>query len=144
MTGRAGQRSHAKDSTTMGRPVTFDTVREIGLALPGAEDGTTYGTPALKVGGRMFACIASNPSAEPDSLVVYVHPDQRDDLIREEPTVFYLKDHYVNYPVVLVRLRRVHRDALKDLLLGSWAIVSSKHPRRTHTKPKPPSRRPRR
>src|SRR5262245_43101977 len=128
----------------MGRRVTFDTVREIGLALPGTEEGTTYGALALKVGGRMFACLASHPSAEPDSLVIYVHPDQRDDLIREEPTVFYLKDHYVNYPVVLVRLRRVHRDALQDLLHGSWTIVSSNHPRRTHTTAKPASRRPRR
>lgn len=49
------------------RKITFDTVREMGLALAGAEEGTTYGTPALKVGGRMFAYIASHRSTEPDT-----------------------------------------------------------------------------
>jgi hypothetical protein len=29
-------------------PVTFDTVRRIALELPGVEEGTSYGTPALK------------------------------------------------------------------------------------------------
>jgi hypothetical protein len=28
-----------------GKAITFDTVREIALKLPGAEEGTAYGTP---------------------------------------------------------------------------------------------------
>jgi len=134
----------------MSGQASFDTVREIGLTFPDTEVGVTYGTPALKVGGRMFACLASHRSAEPDTLMVYVHPDQREELLREEPSIYYLKEHYVNYPVVLVRLRRVHRDALKDLLLGAWTIVSSKHRRKrsvngtSGAKRRPTSRRPRR
>ena len=128
----------------MRRQLTFDTVREIGLAFPGVEDGTTYGTSALKVGGRMFACLASHRSAEPDTLVVYVHLDQRDELLREDPSTYYLTPHYVNYPLVLVRLRRVHRDALKDLLLGAWTIVSSKKKRSNRTSARVTRRKPRR
>ena len=124
--------------------ITFDTVREIGLSFPGAEDGTTYGALALKVGGRMFACLASHPSAEPETLVVYVDFNQRDDLLREEPSIYYLTDHYVNYPVVLVRLRRVHRDALSDLLRGAWTMISSKRRRKARATAKPASRRVRR
>jgi hypothetical protein len=67
-------------------------------------------------------------------LVVYVHLDQREELLREEPSIYYLRDHYVNYPLVLVRLRRVHRDALKDLLLGAWTIVSSTRKRKSSAK----------
>src|SRR5712691_11312735 len=52
------------------RPITFDAVREIGLALPGAEESSTYGSPALKVGGKMFACMAIHKSAEANSLAV--------------------------------------------------------------------------
>lgn len=128
----------------MRRQLTFDTVREIGLTFPGVEDGTTYGTSALKVGGRMFACLASHRSAEPDTLVVYVHLDQRDELLREDPSTYYLTDHYLNYPLVLVRLRRVHRDALKDLLLGAWTIVSSKKKRTSRTTARVARRKPRR
>jgi hypothetical protein len=101
----------------------FDTVRKVGLALPGAEEGTTYGTPALKVGGRMFCCLAAHRSAEPGSLVVLIDFDERDELIAADPDTYYLTDHYVNYPSVLVRLRRVHPDALRDLLHGAWRMA---------------------
>jgi hypothetical protein len=110
--------------------MTFRTVRAIGLKLPGAEEGTTYGTPALKVGGRMFACIASHKSAEPNTLAVRMDFAQRDALIAEDPDTYYLKEHYLNYPVVLVRLSRVHADAMRDLLAGAWRFVSVTSPGR--------------
>ena len=42
------------------------------------------------------------------------------------PDVYYLTDHYVNYPVVLVRLSRIHPDALRDLLGMAWRFVTAK------------------
>jgi len=105
--------------------MTFRAVREIGLRLPGAEEATMYGAPALKVGGKMFACIASHKSAEPNTLAVRMDFAQRDALIAEDPETYYLKDHYVGYPVVLVRLSRVHPDAMRDLLAGAWRFVSA-------------------
>jgi hypothetical protein len=102
----------------------FDTVREIGRALPGVEEGTTYGSPALKVHGQMFACIAIHRSAEPDTLAIRMDFADRDELIAADPATYYLTDHYVDYPAVLVRLARVNRDALKDLLQMGWRFVS--------------------
>jgi len=111
--------------------VTFAGVRAIGLQLPGAEEGTAWGTPALKVGSKTFACIASHKSAEANTLVVWMDLAQRDALIAEDPDTYYVKEHYVNYPVVLVRLSRVHPDAMRDLLHGAWRIVSARQrPRR--------------
>ena len=107
------------------KTVTFDTVRRHGLGLPGVQEGTAWGTPALKVGGRMFACIASHKSAEPDTLAVRIPFDRRDEMIATDPETYYLKDHYVDYPCVLVRLKRIREDALKDLLLAGWRFVSS-------------------
>ena len=112
------------------KTVSFDTVRELGLALPEVEEGTTYGSPALKVGGKMFACLAVHRSADPDSLVLRLDFDQRDELIAADPKTYYLTDHYVNYPVVLVRLARVRPDALRDLLLMAWRFVSASGKRR--------------
>lgn len=111
--------------------ITFDTVRELGLALPDTEEGTTYGTPALKVHGKMFACVPNHKSAEPGSLAVRIAFDQRDELIAAEPETYYLKDHYVGYPCVLVRLARIRPDALKDLLLMAWRFVSATGKRKT-------------
>lgn len=107
------------------RKVTFDTVRKIGLALPDVEESTAYGSPALKVKGKMFACIAVNKAAEPNTLVVRVPFSQRDEMIAAESDVYYLKDHYAPYPAVLVRLARIHPDALKDLLHMSARFVAA-------------------
>jgi len=105
---------------------TFATVRTIGLALPGVEEGTAYGSPALKLHGQLLACIPTNKDAEPDSFVVRVDFAQRDELIAAEPDVYYLKPHYEDYACVLVRLKKVHPDALRDLLGMGWRFVNSK------------------
>ena len=105
---------------------TFATVKKIGLALPGVEEGTAYGAPALKINGQLLACMATNKAAEPNTLVVRVDFAQRDELIEAEPDVYYLKDHYMDYACVLVRLKRVHPDALPGLLRMAWQFVSSK------------------
>jgi hypothetical protein len=78
----------------------------------------------------MFACLAVHRSAEPDSLAIRIDFNQRDELIAANPDTYYLTDHYVNYPVVLVRLSRVHPDALRDLLLMGWRFVSTSGKRR--------------
>jgi hypothetical protein len=110
--------------------ISFDTVRQIGLALPDVEEGTIYGSPALKVGGKMFACIAIHRSAEPETLAIRIDFDQRDELLAADPNTYYITDHYLYYPSVLVRLTRVHPDALRDLLLMAWRYVSATGPRR--------------
>lgn len=112
------------------KTISFDTVREMGLALPDVEEGTVYGSPALKVRGKMFACLAIHRSAAPDSLAIRIDFDQRNELIAADPNTYYLTDHYVNYPVILVRLTRVHHDALRDLLLMAWRFVSTSGKRR--------------
>jgi hypothetical protein len=119
------------------KTITFDTVRELGLALPDVEADTYFGTPALKVRGKMFACITSHKSAEPNTLAVVLGFDRREELIAEQPDIYYLKEHYVGYPCVLVRLGRVHKDALSDLLLMGWRFVSARAKKRA--KPRRPT-----
>lgn len=110
--------------------VTFATVRKIGLALPDVEEGTAYGVPALKLHGQLLACVPTNKAAEPDSMVVRIDFHDRDELLAAEPDVYYLKEHYVDYACVLVRLPRISADALRDLLLMSWKFVNSKAKRK--------------
>jgi hypothetical protein len=105
--------------------VTFDTVREIGLALPDVEDSTMYGKLALKVRGKLLTCLAIHKSAEPGSLVVRIDFEQRAGLLAEAPETYYVTDHYRNYPTVLVRLSRIRIDELRDLLGASWRFVTS-------------------
>src|SRR6185295_16662960 len=106
--------------------VDFDTVRKIGLTLPDVEASTSYGVSSLKVRGKLLACPAINKSAEPGSLAVRVSFLERDELIEGDPNVYYVTDHYVNYPSVLVRLSRIKPDALRDLLGTAWRFVTAK------------------
>ena len=80
---------------------------------------------SLKVRGKMFACPAIHSSAEPDTLGIRIDFPERDELMAADPDTYYLTDHYVNYPMMLVRLSRVHPDALRDLLAMAWRYVSA-------------------
>jgi hypothetical protein len=100
----------------------------IGRTLPDVEVTTTWGAEALKVRGKMFACVAINKSAEPNSMVVRMDMTQRDLLLEEDPATYYVTDHYIDYPCVLVRLSRVSPDALRDLLRGAHLFVGKTAP----------------
>ena len=131
----------------MATGVTFAQVRKIAKSLEGIEDATAYGAPCLKLNGRILACEAINKQAEPNSLMVRLPIDQRDALIEDAPDVYYLKPHYEPWPCVLVRLSKVHREALRDLLTGAWRHASAEKParrRKTTSAPKatPKVRRP--
>jgi hypothetical protein len=110
----------------MARRSSFKMVESIGRALPDVEVTTTWGQPTLKVRGKMFVCMAAHKSAEPNTLVAMMDFASRDALVEDDPYTYYLKDHYVNYPCVLVRLSRVGADALRDLVTGSYRFVSAR------------------
>jgi hypothetical protein len=108
----------------------FEAVRQIAQSFPGVEPGFSYGQPAFKIGGKMFACFPSHRSAEPGSLVVRIDFDRRAELLAEAPDFYYLTDHYVGYPAVLVRLRKIKPDALRGLLAGALQLVQTRPPKR--------------
>lgn len=112
--------------------VTFETVRKIGVTFPDVEDGATFGQAALRVHGKLLACIPSHKSAEPDSVAMRIDPEDRAELIAAAPDVYYAPDHYLDYPMVLVRLPRVDEAALRDLLGMAYKYVVS-HPKHKRT-----------
>ena len=103
----------------------FATVSEIAHALPGADESTSYGTPAFKVKGKLFARLHQDG----ESLVISVGFDEREEMMNAAPEKFYITDHYLNYPWMLVRMKKVNKDELRDLLMGSWRRVAGKTPR---------------
>jgi hypothetical protein len=108
-------------------PDIFDTVRQLGLALPDVEAGTKYdGSPVLKMRGCFLAGMATHRSAEPETLVVRTRIEERESLIEDAPGTYYLTAYYRRHPVVLVRLPRIDRDALRDVLTVSWRLTAAK------------------
>lgn len=111
----------------MRRHDTFAAVASTGLALPGVELDTKYdGSPVLKAGGSFMAGLAMHPSAEPDTLVVRADVDERDALLADAPDTYYLTDYYRRHAVVLARLSRLDRDALRDVLSVSRRLTLSR------------------
>jgi hypothetical protein len=111
--------------------IDFDAVRKIGLALSGVEVSMAYGAPALKVRGKLLACVPTHRSAEPGSLAVRVGFDDRAELLAADPDVYYVSDHYLNYTAVLVRLSHVTLDVLRDLLGMAHKFVTAHDARRS-------------
>ena len=52
--------------------------------------------------------------------------DDRAHLLAEAPDVYYVTDHYVGHPMVLVRLSRASPDVLRDLLGMAHKFVTRK------------------
>ena len=117
------------------KPLNFDVVRELARTLPGVEDSTGRGVPSLKVRGKLMTCPAIHKSAEPHSLVVKIGFDERAELIAADPDTYYVTDHYVKYPSILVRMSRIHRDALQSLLGMAWKFMSDQaNTRKPHSR----------
>src|SRR5258706_3328207 len=100
------------------RPLTFDTVRELALALPEVEDSTSYGTPALKRKKKLMVRLR-----EDGDVVLIVGFDKRDMLMAARPEAFYTTDHYRDYPSVLVRLGKVSGAELRDCVQWAWELA---------------------
>lgn len=103
--------------------MTFDDVRAFALAWPEVEDGSSYGTPALKVRKKMLARLKEDG----DSLVLPgVSQDEREMLVESRPKLFYFTDHYRDYPIVLLRLSKAKPGDIEPLLRRQWRMMASK------------------
>jgi len=122
--------------------LTFETVKTVGLALPDVEATTRHdGSPLLKVGGAFMAGIATHSSAEPETLVVRIDLEAREFLLEDASDTYYVTDYYRKYPLVLVRLSKIDREALRDILATSRRLTLAKGRLRTRRRAAPRDRR---
>jgi hypothetical protein len=102
--------------------VTYDQIREMALQLPGVEEGTSYGTAAMRIKGKFFLRLKEDSA----SVVFRIGFDERDLLMQTKPRVFYITDHYLGYPAVLLRLSQASRKEAADIVEMSWRFVAPK------------------
>ena len=94
----------------------FDTVTRLAADLPAVELSTSYGTPALKVKGKLMARLKEDG----ETLVLRVDWDERERLLAIHPDVFFMTDHYRSGPWVLMRLGVARPAQLKAGLAHAW------------------------
>ena len=101
----------------MAKPgLTFEQARRIALALPTVTEGSYYGRPAFFRDGAFFLGYRKDIEA----LVVKISFDDRDLLMRAKPETFFITDHYLNYPSMLVRLATVRAGEARQVIENSW------------------------
>jgi hypothetical protein len=101
---------------------TWEDVRRIALALPDAEESTSYGHPCFKVNGRPFV----NVSREEGAISTRAPDEERDLLIGARPDVYFVTPHYLGWEAVLVRLDAVDEEELAGRIEDSWEFMRSK------------------
>lgn len=102
--------------------ITFATVCDLARALPGVEETTAYRTPALKVKGKFLARLKEDG----ETLVLRMDFFGRDFHMRQMPETFYITDHYRDYPAVLIRLTKIDRALLAQVVEDGWRLVAPK------------------
>lgn len=86
------------------------------------EEGTSYGTPALRVKKKFIARLHDNRGW----LVLKLDFPSRDDLLSRNPKIFFTTDHSRGYPTVLVSLERISDKQLAMLLEDAWRLAAPK------------------
>jgi hypothetical protein len=103
--------------------VSWEDVVAIGTRFPEVEEGTCFGTPALRVKGKFMCRLRTDP----DALVVRViDVADAEALLLGQPDAFFSTPHYQGYPYVLVRLDVVEREELAELLEDAWRLRAPK------------------
>ncbi len=102
--------------------MTFDDVRRLAQELPRVVEGTSYRTPAFRVGKKFLARLKEDGV----TIALRISFDEREVLMRAKPQTFFITDHYRDYPAVLVRLGKIREREMRDLLRRSWELVTKK------------------
>ncbi len=99
----------------------FARVLALAQQLPGVEESRSYGTPAIKVKGKFFARLRSEGEG---GLAIHCDFLEREMLMQADPEVFYVTDHYRDYPMVLINLFKVRWDAMPAILEAAWRTTA--------------------
>jgi hypothetical protein len=126
-----GGRKRLKTTVMRDGKVDFETVLDLGALLPGVKASASARGVALKLKGQLVACTAFHPSAEPNSLMVCIDFLARDSLLAKQPDTYYMTPHYRGYATVLLRLAKIGRPELRNLLEQAAQFVGAKKTKKT-------------
>ena len=114
------------------KPITVASLRRIALALPRAEEGTSYGTPAWRSAKKLVARLHQNGK----DVVLPIDRDAREALIASDPDSFHVTDHYLAYDWVLARLDIAPEAVVRILLEDATTPAPPKKPSPAKQKPR--------
>jgi hypothetical protein len=108
--------------------MTRDEVHALVMSLPAIEEGTSYGKPSYKLGGKFF----TRMRVVDESIVLKMSFDEREMLLEADPEVFFLTDHYAPWPYVLAWIEHIAPDQLRSILTRAWREQAPKKLQKQH------------
>src|SRR5215471_798027 len=99
--------------------------RRIALSLEGAEEGSHMGAPDFRVGGRIFATLASQQHRYGNLMLT---PEVQAEFVAEQPDVFVpIAGGWGRMGMIHIRLAAANRDLLTGALCTAWKLRVEKN-----------------
>ncbi len=100
--------------------MTVSDFRRIALSLEGAEEGSHMGSADFRVGGRIFATLASQSEGYGNLMLT---PEQQADFVAEMPDVFVpVKGGWGRMGATHIVLAKANEDVLAGALRTAWEL----------------------
>ena len=107
--------------------MTADDFRRIALSLKGAEERSHMGAPDFRVGGRIFATLASQSQGYGNLMLM---PEQQAAFVEELPEVFVpIAGGWGRMGMTHIRLAMANEDMLTGALRTAWKLRIEKSAR---------------
>jgi hypothetical protein len=101
--------------------------RRLALALEGAEEGSHMGAVDFRVGGRVFATLASVKQGYGNLMLT---PEMQTEFVRESPDLFSpIKGGWGRMGMTHIRLKESPEDVLAGALRAAWKLRVEKNRR---------------
>jgi hypothetical protein len=101
--------------------------RRIALSMDGAEEGSHMGAPDFRVGGRIFATLASQKQGYGNLMLT---PEQQAAFVEELPKVFVpIAGGWGKMGMTHIRLAAANEDVLSGALHAAWKLRIEKNER---------------
>jgi hypothetical protein len=115
--------------------------RRLALSLEGAEESSHMGHPDFRVGGRIFATLASEKQGFGNLLLT---SDRQAEFVAERPDVFVpVSGGWGRNGATHLRLAAANEDLLAGALRAAWKIRIDKNQRAGKPRVSSPGRKPR-
>lgn len=101
--------------------VTWEDVVAFAVTLPEVAESTSYGTPALKVAGKLMGRLRTDSDG---GFALKYGASDKESLVAGDDPAFYTTPHYDGYDYVLIDLDRVDPDELFELVDDAWYIAA--------------------
>ncbi len=99
--------------------------RRLALSLEGAEEGSHMGAADFRVGGRIFATLASEKQGYGNLMLT---PELQSDFVRELPDVFLpIPGGWGRMGATHIRLAKASEDVLAGALRTAWKLRVEKN-----------------